>query len=82
MGGGFIEFLFGDGQNQGGRYQQQPPTNSGVRCCRRWTRSSRCAGRKTPTNLNTLRSIRNSEKQLVDYQGKESAGHHRCRYAQ
>ena len=24
MGGGFIEFLFGDGQNQGGRYQQQP----------------------------------------------------------
>jgi hypothetical protein len=22
MGGGFIEFLFGDGQNQGGRYQQ------------------------------------------------------------
>ncbi len=26
MGGGFIEFLFGDGQQQqGGRYQQQPP---------------------------------------------------------
>jgi lipoprotein-anchoring transpeptidase ErfK/SrfK len=24
MGGGLIEFLFGDGQNQGGRYQQQP----------------------------------------------------------
>ncbi len=24
MGGGFIEFLFGDRQNQGGRYQQQP----------------------------------------------------------
>jgi lipoprotein-anchoring transpeptidase ErfK/SrfK len=24
MGGGFIEFLFGDGQSQGGRYQQQP----------------------------------------------------------
>jgi lipoprotein-anchoring transpeptidase ErfK/SrfK len=24
MGGSFIEFLFGDGQNQGGRYQQQP----------------------------------------------------------
>src|SRR5712675_2970265 len=24
MGGGFIEFLFGDGQNQGERYQQQP----------------------------------------------------------
>jgi lipoprotein-anchoring transpeptidase ErfK/SrfK len=24
MGGGFIQFLFGDGQQQGGRYQQQP----------------------------------------------------------
>jgi len=24
LGGGFIEFLFGDGQNQGDRYQQQP----------------------------------------------------------
>ena len=24
MGGGFIEFLFGDGPPQGGRYQQQP----------------------------------------------------------
>jgi lipoprotein-anchoring transpeptidase ErfK/SrfK len=24
MGGGFIQFLFGDGPNQGGRYQQQP----------------------------------------------------------
>src|SRR6266404_5384788 len=24
MGGGLIEFLFGDGQNQGGRYRQQP----------------------------------------------------------
>jgi lipoprotein-anchoring transpeptidase ErfK/SrfK len=24
MGGGFIEFLFGDGPSQGGRYQQQP----------------------------------------------------------
>ncbi len=24
MGGGFIEFLFGDGQSQGERYQQQP----------------------------------------------------------
>ena len=25
LGGGFIEFLFGDGQAQGGRYPQQPP---------------------------------------------------------
>src|ERR1700733_3766434 len=25
MGGGFIEFLFGDGQQQSSRYQQQPP---------------------------------------------------------
>ena len=24
MGGGFIEFLFGDGPGQGERYQQQP----------------------------------------------------------
>src|SRR6266851_5075320 len=24
MGGGFIEFLFGDGQGQSGRYRQQP----------------------------------------------------------
>ena len=40
MGGGFIEFLFGDGPNQGERYQpqpayqQQPSTASPRRHCR------------------------------------------------
>src|SRR6266850_751439 len=29
LGGGFIEFLFGDGQNQGERYQQQPSYEPG-----------------------------------------------------
>ena len=53
MGGGFIEFLFGDGPQQGGRYQQQPAYQpqpdyqqqpgygyGGRRgTCRRWIRS-------------------------------------------
>ena len=66
MGGGFIEFLFGDGPSRGGRYQQQPgyqrshPTNPGARCCRRWARSSRCAGRKMSASRRVPPSIRNS----------------------
>src|SRR4029077_7930710 len=35
MGGGFIQFLFGDGPQQGGRYQQQPayPQQPAYRDC-------------------------------------------------
>jgi len=76
-----FEFLFGDGQNQGGRYQQQPSYNSGVRCCRRWTRSSRCAGRKDayePEHGSVRSEIREAAGRLSG-QGKRR--HHRCRYA-
>jgi lipoprotein-anchoring transpeptidase ErfK/SrfK len=74
MGGGFIEFLFGDGQNQGGRYQQQPSYEQ---------------RRSLLPPMDPQQSMRRQEdayepehapfdpkfeKQLVDYHGKESAG--------
>jgi lipoprotein-anchoring transpeptidase ErfK/SrfK len=65
MGGGLIEFLFGDGQNQGGRYQQQPyqqqPSYEQVHAP---TGSCRCISGFDPR----------FEKQLVDYHGSEKPG--------
>jgi len=71
MGGGFIEFLFGDGQNQGGRYQQQPsydqrqllPPTEPEQVMRQQEAVSAYAGFDPKF-----------EKQLVDYHGSESAG--------
>ena len=74
LGGGFIEFLFGDGQNQGERYQQQPsyeprrtlfPQLEPRQVLRQQEDDSE-AGRP---GFNPI-----FEKQLVDYHGKESAG--------
>jgi len=74
MGGGFIEFLFGDGPNQGERYQQQP------------SYEQRRPFLPPMEPQQTLRQQEDAndpahpafnpkfEKQLVDYQGKESAG--------
>ena len=74
LGGGFIEFLFGDGQNQGERYQQQPsyeprrtlfPQLEPQHVLRQQEDDSE-AGQPA---FNPI-----FEKQLVDYHGKESAG--------
>ena len=73
MGGGFIEFLFGDGPNQGERYQQQPsyeqrpllPPMEPQQTLRQLEDASDPAPRAFNPKF---------EKQLVDYQGKESAG--------
>ena len=46
----------------------------GVRCCRRWTRSSRCAGRKKSSIPRSVRSIRDTKSRSVEYHGKESPG--------
>ena len=77
MGGGFIEFLFGDGPSQGGRYQQQPMYEQ---------QPSYGAPPLLPMDpQQTLRQEDASgpehrafnpkyEKQLVDYHGKEGPG--------
>ena len=79
MGGGFIEFLFGDAP-QGGRYQQQqqiyqqqPDYGSRRAPCRRWIRSNRCAGRRRQ-RARAAAIDPKYEKQMVEYHGKESAG--------
>ncbi len=79
MGGGFIEFLFGDGQNQGGRYQQQPayqqqPSYDQRRpLFRRWSRSNPCASEEANEPAHAAFDPK-FEKQLVDYHGTEGAG--------
>ena len=71
MGGGFIEFLFGDGPNQGGRYQQQPAYQQ------------QPSYQPQPMLLPQQEEASDPrqrpfdprfEKQLVDYHGKESPG--------
>jgi lipoprotein-anchoring transpeptidase ErfK/SrfK len=71
MGGGFIEFLFGDGQNQGGRYHQQPyypsqrpPQMDPQQVMRQQDMSEPARPAFDPKY----------EKQIVDYSGKESPG--------
>jgi lipoprotein-anchoring transpeptidase ErfK/SrfK len=77
MGGGFIEFLFGDGQNQGGSYRQQPvdqPPPYGSRVLpptdpQQALRQQESAGDPARAAFDPK-----FEKQLVEYDGKESAG--------
>ena len=73
MGGGFIEFLFGDGQNQGERYRQQPsyqsqrlllPSMEPQQAMRQQELSEPAHPAFDPK----------FEKQVVDYAGRESAG--------
>ncbi len=73
MGGGFIEFLFGDGQAQGGRYQQQPAYQVQPSYEQRGPlqimRPQEDAGEGAHTEFNPK-----FEKQLVEYHGKEGPG--------
>jgi lipoprotein-anchoring transpeptidase ErfK/SrfK len=79
MGGGFIEFLFGDGQNQGNRYRQQPAYEQ---------QPAYQSQRMLLLPMEPQQSMRPQdlgepahpafdpkyEKQIVDYYGKEGAG--------
>jgi len=80
MGGGFIEFLFGDGPGQGERYQQQPayqqqptyPSQAPMltpMAPQPAMRQEEDAGDASHQPFNPV-----FEKQLVEYHGKESAG--------
>jgi lipoprotein-anchoring transpeptidase ErfK/SrfK len=76
MGGGFIEFLFGDGQSQGGRYQQQPYQQQQPSYDRR-----QLFPPMEPQQVMRQENISaypafdpKFEKQLVDYHGSESPG--------
>ena len=80
MGGGFIEFLFGDGQSQGERYQQQSgyqqqPTYQPQRSLfpqfepQQGLRRQEDAGEPEQGAFDPK-----FEKQLVDYHGREGAG--------
>jgi lipoprotein-anchoring transpeptidase ErfK/SrfK len=64
MGGGFIEFLFGDGQAQRGHYRQ-PPSYEPQQVMRQQEQAIEPANPAFDPKF---------EKQLVDYYGKESAG--------
>lgn len=72
MGGGFIEFLFGDERQQGGRYQQQPAYQQQP--------SYGYGAQRAPYPQEEARDPAQRamdpkyEKQLVEYHGKEGAG--------
>src|SRR2546421_5884502 len=73
MGGGFIEFLFGDAP-QGGRYQQQPDYGAPREMLppmdpRQSLRQQEEGGDPAQRPLNPI-----YEKQVVDYRGREGAG--------
>jgi len=74
MGGGFIEFLFGDGPNQGDRYRQQPFQQQPAFPSQRPLEPQQAA--RQPEMGEPARPAFDPkfEKQLVDYDGRESAG--------
>ena len=76
MGGGFIEFLFGDGPPQGGRYQQQPGYQPSYEPRLLPPLGAEQAMRRQEDVSEPGRPAFDPkyEKQLVDYHGKESAG--------
>ncbi|MDP2330477.1 MAG: L,D-transpeptidase [Reyranella sp.] len=79
MGGGFIEFLFGDGPPQGGRYPQQQPGYQPSYEPRRALLPPLGAEQAMRRQEDFSEPVRPAfdpkyEKQLVDYHGKESAG--------
>ena len=79
MGGGFIEFLFGDGQNQGERYQQQPGYQQRQQS---YQPLGPLLSPMAPQHVMRQQDDEPAhrafdprfEKQLVDYHGRESAG--------
>ena len=75
LGGGFIEFLFGDGQQQSGRYQQQPYDQRPLYA----PQPSRMAPQQAMPEQQASEAAHPAfdpkfEKQMVDYHGKETAG--------
>jgi lipoprotein-anchoring transpeptidase ErfK/SrfK len=77
MGGGFIEFLFGDGQQQSGRYQQQPYDQRPLYAPQ--PMPSRMAPQQAMPEQQASEAAHPAfdpkfEKQMVDYRGKEAAG--------
>ena len=70
MGGGFIEFLFGDGQNQGERYQQQPAYQQQPY----QPRGPLLRQQEDANEPGHPAFDPRYEKQLVDYHGKERPG--------
>jgi lipoprotein-anchoring transpeptidase ErfK/SrfK len=77
MGGGFIEFLFSDGQSQGSpRYQQQPSYQQEPGYDPRRPMEPQRAMRQQEESIEPARPSFDPkfEKQLVDYHGKEGAG--------
>ncbi|MFL6791884.1 MAG: L,D-transpeptidase [Bradyrhizobium sp.] len=80
MGGGFIEFLFGDGVSQGERYQQQPMYQPQPSYGRHSMlppmdpQQPMMRQREELTDPGQYPFDPKYEKQLVDYHGKESPG--------
>jgi lipoprotein-anchoring transpeptidase ErfK/SrfK len=85
MGGGFIEFLFGDQQAQGGRYQQQPayqqqpeyqqqPSYEPRRALLPQGDMQQAEPQQEASDPTQRPFDPKFEKQMVDYSGKESAG--------
>ena len=74
MGGGFIEFLFGDGANQGERYQQQPAYQQQPYDQRRLLPTGPYQAPEDANEVAHSSFDPKFEKQLVEYHGKESAG--------
>ncbi len=75
MGGGFIEFLFGDGPDRGERYQQQPSYRQQPYEQQQRPMPIVPYRQQEDANENARSSFNPQfEKQLVEYHGKESAG--------
>ncbi|MEH6949871.1 L,D-transpeptidase [Nitrobacter sp. NHB1] len=75
MGGGFIEFLFGDGQQQGSRYQQQPYDPRPLYAPQPQAMQPQQIMREQDASEAAHPAFDPKfEKQLVDYHGKEAAG--------
>src|SRR5271166_3859794 len=74
MGGGFIQFLFGDGPNQGERYQQQPSYESRGQLLPPMPPQQTLRQQEDTSESAHPAFDPKFEKQLVDYHGKESAG--------
>ena len=80
MGGGFIEFLFGDGPPQGGRYQQQPGYQSQPSYEQRRPLLPPMGPQQAMRQQDDVNGPARPafdpkfEKQLVDYHGKETPG--------
>jgi lipoprotein-anchoring transpeptidase ErfK/SrfK len=74
MGGGFIEFLFGDGPGQGGRYRQQPVYQQQPAYGSQGLLPPQMDPQQYASQPSHPAFDPKFEKQLVEYHGKEKAG--------